>query len=297
MRSTGWSSPPARGSARCRDSRDLAGIHTLRTLDDCLALRADLDATPSRVVVVGAGFIGAEVAATARQRGLEVTLLEALEVPLQRVLGDRMGAVCADLHRDHGVDLRLSSGVDAFLDDGDGRVAGVVLSDGTTVDADVVVVGVGVVPNTEWLDGSGLTVDNGVVCDETCLAAPGVVAAGDVARVAEPPVRRSHAGRALGERGGAGRGTRLAACSATPRPTSRCRGSGRTSTTARSNSPAAAGRPTRSGSSTARSRSAASSPLYGRAGGLVGVLGMNRPRPVMQYRQLIADGASWDDAC
>src|SRR5262245_31107719 len=161
---------------------ELAGIHTLRTLDDCLALRAELDTMPGRVVVVGAGFIGAEVAATTAQRGLDVTLLEALEVPLQRVLGDRMGAVCADIHRDHGVDLRLSSGVDAFLDDGNGRVRGVALSDGSTIDADVVVVGVGVAPNTEWLEGSGLTIDNGVVCDATCLAAPGVVAAGDVAR-------------------------------------------------------------------------------------------------------------------
>ena len=161
---------------------ELEGLHLLRTVDDCLALRADLDAGPQRVVVVGAGFIGAEVAATVRQRGLEVTLLEALPAPLQRVLGDSMGAVCGDIHRDHGVDLRLSTGVAGFEGDGRGRLRGIRLSDGTTIETDVAVVGVGVTPNTGWLDGSGLTLDNGVVCDATCSAAPDVVAAGDIAR-------------------------------------------------------------------------------------------------------------------
>ena len=132
------------------------------------------------MVVVGAGFIGAEVAATARELGLEVTMIEALPVPLGRVLGEDMGALCGAIHRDHGVDLRLGVGVDGF--DGHQRVERVRLSDGSAVDADVVIVGVGVVPNTAWLEGSGLTIDNGVVCDATCLAAPGVTAAGDVAR-------------------------------------------------------------------------------------------------------------------
>ena len=161
---------------------DAAGVHVLRTLDDCAALRADLAADPGRIVVVGAGFIGAEVAATARGLGVEVTLLEALPVPLVRALGEAMGAVCADLHRDHGVDLRLGTGVDGIAVDGDGRVAAVDLAGGGRVEAGVVVVGVGVRPNTDWLAGSGLEVGDGVVCDETCLAAPGVVAAGDVAR-------------------------------------------------------------------------------------------------------------------
>ncbi len=107
-------------------------------------------------------------------------MIEALPVPLGRVLGDDMGALCAAVHRDHGVDLRLGVGVDGF--DGHRRVERVRLSDGTHVDADVVIVGVGVVPNTEWLANSGLTIDNGVLCDATCLAAPNVVAAGDVAR-------------------------------------------------------------------------------------------------------------------
>ena len=158
----------------------LDGIHTLRTLDDCLAIRAGLDGTPRRVVVVGAGFVGAEVAATCRARGLEVTLLEALPVPMERAIGAEMGSLMADIHRDHGVDVRLGVGVDRF--EGGARVERVHLADGTTVEADVVVVGVGVVPNTGWLEGSGLTLDNGVVCDATTLAAPGVVAAGDVAR-------------------------------------------------------------------------------------------------------------------
>jgi NADPH-dependent 2,4-dienoyl-CoA reductase/sulfur reductase-like enzyme len=169
---------------RLPGSDDLAGVHTLRTLDDCLAVRAEIDAGARRVVVVGAGFIGAEVAATCRTRGLEVTILEALPVPLGQALGDEMGAVLADLHRDHGVDVRLGTPV-AGLDgdaEGGGRVERVRLADGSAIEADLVVVGIGVVPNTGWLEGSGLTLDDGVVCDATTLAAPGVVAAGDVAR-------------------------------------------------------------------------------------------------------------------
>ena len=162
---------------------DLPGINVLRTLDDALAIRAKLDARP-RVVVVGAGFIGSEVAATCRLRGLEVTVLEALPAPLVRGLGPVLGMACGELHRDHGVDLRLGVGVAGF--EGDGRVERVRLDDGTAVDADLVVVGVGVAPATDWLATSGLTLDNGVVCDETLLAAPGVVAAGDVARWPNP---------------------------------------------------------------------------------------------------------------
>ncbi|MCB0994984.1 MAG: FAD-dependent oxidoreductase, partial [Acidimicrobiales bacterium] len=158
----------------------VAGVHTLRTLDDCEGLRADLEAGPRRVVVVGAGFIGAEVAATCRGLDLDVTLLEAAPVPLERALGERMGLVCAEVHREHGVDVRLGVGVESLR--GTNRVEAVVLADGTVVEADVVLVGIGVTPNTEWLEGSGLTIDNGVVCDATTLAAPGICAAGDVAR-------------------------------------------------------------------------------------------------------------------
>ena len=162
---------------------DLDGIFVLRTVDDALELRARLEVGP-RVVVVGAGFIGSEVAATCRQRGLEVTVLEALPAPLVRGLGPVLGMVCGELHREHGVDLRLGVGVAAI--EGVGRVERVRLDDGTSVAAGVVVVGIGVAPVTDWLEGSGLTIDNGVVCDETLLAAPGIVAAGDVARWPNP---------------------------------------------------------------------------------------------------------------
>jgi NADPH-dependent 2,4-dienoyl-CoA reductase/sulfur reductase-like enzyme len=165
------------------DTPALDGIFVLRTVDDALDLRARLDAGP-RVVVVGAGFIGSEVAATCRTRGLEVTVLEALPAPLVRGLGPVLGMVCGELHRAHGVDLRLGVGVAGFA--GDGRVERVLLDDGTAVPADVVVVGIGVAPVTDWLLGSGLTIDNGIVCDETLLAAPGIVAAGDVARWPNP---------------------------------------------------------------------------------------------------------------
>jgi len=138
------------------------------------------------VVVVGAGFIGAEVAATARKLGLDVTVLEALPVPLSRGLGPVLGPIIAGIHTDHGVDLRTGAGVAGF--EGTDRVERVLLADGTTIDADVVVVGIGVIPNTEWLEDSGLELRDGVVCDQHCnaTAAPGVWAVGDVARWHNP---------------------------------------------------------------------------------------------------------------
>jgi NADPH-dependent 2,4-dienoyl-CoA reductase/sulfur reductase-like enzyme len=158
-----------------------SGVHVLRTMQDCLALRTELEAGPARVAVIGAGFIGAEVAATCRERGLEVTMIEAGPVPLGRVLPGDIGAFIAQVHRDHGVDVRLGVGVEGLESGPDGRVCGVRMADGSVVDADVVVVGIGVSPSVAWLEGSGLTIDDGVRCDETCLAAPGIVAAGDVA--------------------------------------------------------------------------------------------------------------------
>ena len=143
----------------------MAGVLTLRTLDDATALRGALAADPARVVVVGAGFIGAEVAATCRQRGVAVTMVEPLEVPLARVVGSTIGEVFAEIHRDEGVDLRLGVGVDRLEADAAGQVRRVHLTDGTAVEATVVVVGIGVVPNTGWLEGSGLTIDDGIVCD------------------------------------------------------------------------------------------------------------------------------------
>ncbi len=163
----------------------LAGVHVLRTLDEAMALRAELERTPGRVAVVGAGFIGAEVAATCRERGLEVSLIEPLATPMESGLDPEMGALMAAVHRDHGVDLRLGTGVESL--EGASRVERLKLSDGTVIAADVVVIGIGVVPQTGWLESSGLALGDGVICDETCATTvPGVVAAGDVARWTHP---------------------------------------------------------------------------------------------------------------
>ena len=164
-------------------TEELEAVHTLRTLDDCLAIRSRLErtGTDARVVVIGAGFIGSEVAATCRGLGAEVTVVEALPTPLARVLGEEMGEACGALHRSHGVQLRTGVGVAGVVADGPDR-ATVELLDGTRLEADVVVVGIGVVPEVEWLEGSGVEVADGVVCDESLFCADRVVAAGDVAR-------------------------------------------------------------------------------------------------------------------
>lgn len=153
------------------------GVHVLRTIDDALGLKRDLERA-SAVTVVGAGFIGCEVAASCRTLGLDVALVEALPLPLVRVLGADVGEFCAALHRRHGVSLHLGAGVAGA----DGTT--ITLSDGTVLRAGAVVVGVGVAPRTSWLEGAGLTLDNGVVCDATLAAVntDNVVAAGDVAR-------------------------------------------------------------------------------------------------------------------
>lgn len=161
--------------------RELAGVHVLRTLDDSLAIRAALLASP-RVLVVGAGFIGLEVAASCRTLELEVTVVEADPLPLARNLGTRVGESIARLHRARGVDLRCGLTVQAL--EGQGRVERARLSDGTTLEVDLVVAGIGVVPNVGWLAGSDVTLGNGVECDGQCAAnVPGVFAAGDVAAV------------------------------------------------------------------------------------------------------------------
>ncbi len=157
-----------------------AGVHVLRTLSDSLALRADL-LTSKRLVVVGEGVLGSEIGATARQAGLDVTIVGPLAAPMAGQLGPRIATILGELHTENGVALRLGTGV-ADLKYQDGRVAGVVLNTGEELPADVVVVAVGATPATEWLDGSGLTLDNGVVCDSFCQAAPGIYAVGDVAR-------------------------------------------------------------------------------------------------------------------
>ena len=283
--------------ARCRTmpgTEGLRGVHVLRSLDDCLALRADLEAVPQRVVVVGAGFIGAEVAATARGRGLEVTVVEALPNPLSRVLGDEMGRVCAEVHRDHGVDLRTGVGVDRI--EGDRRVERVTLTDGSIIDTDVVVVGIGVVPNTEWLDGSGLQVGDGVLCDASCLAAERVTAAGDVARwpnqLFGETMRVEHWDNAAAQ--GAHAARRLLNPETgpfTPVPWFWSDQYDRKIQLAGRVRPDDEVRVV-NGSVDERRFAA----IYGRAGRIVGVLGFNRPRHVMRYRALIEQGASFDEA-
>ena len=159
---------------------DLAGVHTLRTLDDARAIRAALD-RGARTVVVGAGFIGSEVAAAARLRGLPVTIVEALPVPMARAIGAEMGAAISRLHEVNGTEVRCGVAVTGLA--GDGRVERVLLSDGEELRADLVVVGIGTVPETDWLRSSGLDVRDGIACDATlCAGPPGVYAAGDVAR-------------------------------------------------------------------------------------------------------------------
>jgi 3-phenylpropionate/trans-cinnamate dioxygenase ferredoxin reductase subunit len=157
---------------------DLPGVRYLRRLGDADDLRTALGSA-QRVVVVGGGWIGSEVAASARQMGADVALVDPQSVPLQRVVGPEVGAVFRDLHADHGVELHLGAGVDAIV--GHGRAEAVRTTDGVTLEADLVVVGVGVTPRTELAESAGLTVGNGVEVDallETNV--PGIFAAGDV---------------------------------------------------------------------------------------------------------------------
>ena len=282
----------------------LAGVHTLRTLDDALAVRAALEAGVRTVVVVGAGFIGAEVAATCRTAGCDVTILEALPVPLGRALGDEMGAVMGDLHRDHGVDVRLGVGVAGF--EGGDRVTHVRLADGSLVDADLVVVGIGVTPNTGWLEGSGLALDDGLVCDATTWAAPGVVAAGDVARWPSHRfgelMRVEHwdnaiamgehaARRLLADLAGDPADDPASTAPYDPVPWFWSDQYDRKIQLAGRSSGADEVRVV-DGSCDERRFVA----LYRRGDRLVGVLAMNRPRLLVTFRALVERGAAWDEA-
>ncbi|MET7732242.1 FAD-dependent oxidoreductase [Streptomyces sp. NPDC005402] len=165
------------------------GAHVLRTLDDALTLRERLS-PGQRLVVVGAGFLGAEAAAVAWRLGAEVTLLEPAAVPLAHAVGVEVGQTLAQVHRDKGIDLRCGVTVTEVTEEG------VRLADGEAIEADEVLVAIGSLPNTEWLEGSGLVLGDGVVCDEYCAAAQDVYAAGDVARWYNPlfntPMRIEH---------------------------------------------------------------------------------------------------------
>jgi NADPH-dependent 2,4-dienoyl-CoA reductase/sulfur reductase-like enzyme len=278
---------------------DLPGIFTLRTLDDCLALRAALTAGSPRVVVIGAGFIGSEVAATARGLGCEVAIVELLPVPLARALGPAMGMACAELHRDHDVALRLGVGVESF--EGRERVERIRLTDGSALEAGVVVVGVGVAPATEWLTDSGLELRDGVVCDATLAAGPpAVYAAGDLARwpnaLFDEEMRVEHWTNAAEQGALAARNLLARAAGEVPAPYApvpffwsdqygtRIQFLGRASEDDEVR--------VVSGSIAERAFVA----LYGRAGRLRGVLGLARPKLVMGYQRLLAARATWEDA-
>ncbi len=169
---------------RLPGSDGLAGVHVLRTLDDARALRDEL-ARGGRLVVIGGGFIGAEVASTAYALGIDVTVVEVAPTPLAGPLGATMGGIVSGLHADHGVRLLCGVGVKGLS--GERRVNAVLLDDGRGIPADIVVVGVGARPCVEWLEGSGVELDNGVKCGadgRTALA--GVVAVGDCANWYDP---------------------------------------------------------------------------------------------------------------
>lgn len=166
----------------------LAGVHALRTIDDAIAVRAALESRP-RTVVIGAGFVGSEIASNANKREVPVTVVEALATPLVRAIGPLMGPAIASLHARNGTELRCGVGVDRI--EGEGRVERVVLGDGTVLPADLVVVGIGTIPAVDWLKDSGVTLDNGVLCDSTLYTGiPGVYAAGDVANWYNPLFER-----------------------------------------------------------------------------------------------------------
>lgn len=274
---------------------DLPGIHVLRTLDDAVAIRSALDGSP-RVAVVGAGFIGAEVAATCRGRGLEVTMIEALPTPLANALPQAIGDVCAAVHRDAGVDVVCDARVEGF--EGGERVSGVKLEGGRVVPADLVVVGIGVAPETAWLEGSGLGLDNGVVCDETCLAAPGITAAGDVARWPSPRFGRSlrvehwtnavEMGEAAAERLLVGEGE---AKPFDPVPYVWSDQYDRKIMSAGSISP---DDEMHIGHGTLEERRFVA--LFGREGRLSGALCFNRAPQLMKYRRLMRENGSWQEA-
>jgi NADPH-dependent 2,4-dienoyl-CoA reductase/sulfur reductase-like enzyme len=273
----------------------LAGVHGLRTLDDSIDVRAALDAG-ARTVVIGAGFIGSEVAAGAKKRGVDVTIVEALPTPLVRATGTEMGSAIAALHERNGTTLLCGAGVAAV--EGDDRVERVVLDDGTVLPADLVVVGIGVVPAVGWLEGSGLTIDNGIVCDETLwTGVPGVYAAGDVASWVNPTFgvrQRMENWTAAAEQGAAAARNALDPEHAKPYATVpyfwsdwydvRIQFVGL---------PDADEVRLVDGDVEQDGRWVA---LYRRGDRLIGVLTVNGQTEIMKYRVMIGKGASWDEA-
>lgn len=269
----------------------LAGVHTLRTIEDARALRQAFQ-PGSRVVVIGAGFIGTEIAWAARRRGSDVAVVEAAPVPMLRAVGPEMGAVLAGVLTRSGIPLRCGVAVSAL--GGIDRVQAVRLSDGAQLPADVVVVGIGAAPATSWLDGSGLRLDDGVVCDQTLCAGPnGVYAAGDAARWFNPlfgqTMRLEHWTAAAEQGAVAARNaidpSRAAPCLTVPYAWSDW-GTDRVQFVGL---PGADEVRIVSGSPDAGEFLA----LYRRGDRVTGALGLNQPLPVARLRSLLAQRSSW----
>jgi NADPH-dependent 2,4-dienoyl-CoA reductase/sulfur reductase-like enzyme len=281
---------------RLPGTEGIAGVHVLRTLEDALAVRAVLAAGRS-LVVVGGGFIGAEAAAVARELGCEVTLVTDQQVPLADAVGTEVGAMLADLHRDHGVNIVTGTAVEGVLAE-NGRVTGIRLADGGTIAATAVLVGIGTRPNIEWLAGSGLPLGNGIECDATLYAGDGVWAAGDVASWPEPV---SGERRRIEHRTNAGEQA-LAVARNILAPS----GEARALTTV----PYVwSDQYDRKIQIYGRSRGADQvriidgnlaerrfTALYGREGRVVAALGINLVRPLRALRRLVADRTPWDEA-
>jgi NADPH-dependent 2,4-dienoyl-CoA reductase/sulfur reductase-like enzyme len=278
------------------------GVLVLRTLDDSMALRERVLAAGSgcRVVVIGAGFIGSEVASTCLDLGCAVTVLEGLDVPLERSLGPVVGAACGTLHTDAGVDLRTGVGVAAVRPPGEGKDEGaagrVELADGTSVAADVVVVGIGVAPATDWLAGSGLVLDDGVMCDGSLFAADGVVAIGDLARFPfhDLPTRIEHWQMAT-DMGRAAADSLLAGRAHAPlfEPVPYFWSDQYQVKLQMLGHPAADDEVVVVDGTLESHRFVA---LYGRGAVLTGALAIGRPRLLMSYRPLLAAGSSFEAA-
>ena len=192
------------------DGAELGGVHYLRTLDDSVALQKEIQGGGRNLVLVGSGWIGMEVGATARTLGNDVTILERDPIPLANAIGDELGTMFADLHREHGVVLRTSVVVDRIVGS-HGKVSGVALERGEVVPADIVLIGVGAVPNVALADDAGLITENGIVVDQAMQTSdPDIFAAGDVANAFHPLVnmrlRSEHWANALNEGPAAARG-------------------------------------------------------------------------------------------
>lgn len=278
--------------ARQLPGKQLDGMHTLRTVEDARSIRRALDAG-CRTVVVGGGFIGSEVASAARKRDVDVTILEAAPLPLVRAVGEQMAAPCADLHASNGTELRCGVSVTGL--EGEDRVEGVALSDGSVLPADLVVVGIGADPVTDWLTDSGLQVDDGVVCDETLRADTEVYAAGDVARWPNPlfgrTMRLEHWTSAA-EQGAAAARNALAPAEATPYGTVPYFWSDWYTDKLQMVGITAADEVTVIGDLDGTRWLA----LYRHEDLLVGALALNMPGKIMKYRAMIGRRTAWQDA-